>query len=587
MAHAHTDVLHLHATATDTLLNGLPPEEKTPFIHDPGPSGRIATAMESKNRTFHNAAHAANMAGITQQDADAMLDAPAVAPHVLTDASQRETVTVLTQMAMLYHDVVYTAPDGGVVTTYADQIDEAIYGNHPAVAILNRIFGVDGPPRELRDNGRVTGYPPGFNEYYSALACAVENWEMLALKGPQHAEASVAIMAAAIEGTIPFRSNDPQTGHFNQLRDRLFDTLQHVGLNSQDSAELTNTAMMLATNRANHDVIGFIGGKPIENPSLYHQGFAALDIPLSASGALTAKGMRELSARFPELRDIDPALHQALADDMYHRAAHCIDGSFRLMPETNGSYRGRNDDMTAAGYAASLEGSRKFYDMLSKPSDSPAPSVDKLYHQVDLIDANGRPVGVRYPASLENEMAVAQFMLGAVTQDYYLAKETALHMVAAVAPDTSMHHVFQENYGQKLANAYPFIFGYQDAASTDGIPPRINTLHEIATFRLLRDGRQGHVGFDIDNSPAGAVIYGTYGNDGIASVRQWAASAEGQDDIRATAAWQKSHGKPDQEFIAPEITPTAPGQMPDAVVIPVSMTPALTIARAVQGVMIQ
>ena len=200
-----------------------------------GPAGRdleawvilVLEAMAARERSFHTPR------------------------HVLDMARGEEPVEIL---GALFHDVVYLQVDGGMT---------------PAIdALVDRHVSFDGKrfvlrPPEEGAGGRLSrlvagvfgvgkeGAPllsAGLNELLSALAAA----EIL---GPVIGEGNVALVAACIEGTIPFRAPEGEKTCFDLLEERIRGVNADMGLGL--SGDRIVGAVRAAVRLGNRDVENF------------------------------------------------------------------------------------------------------------------------------------------------------------------------------------------------------------------------------------------------------------------------------------------------------------------------------------------
>jgi len=171
--------------------------------------------------------------------------------HVLDMARGEEPVEIL---GALFHDVVYLQVDGGMTPAIDALVDRHVTFDGKRFVMRPPEKGVSG--RLSRVVAGVFGVgkegspllAAGLNEFLSALAAT----EIL---GPVVGEGNVALVAACIEGTIPFRAPEGGRSCFDRLEERLGEVNADMGLGL--SGDGIVGAVRAAARLGNRDVENF------------------------------------------------------------------------------------------------------------------------------------------------------------------------------------------------------------------------------------------------------------------------------------------------------------------------------------------
>jgi hypothetical protein len=171
--------------------------------------------------------------------------------HVLDMARGEEPVEIL---GALFHDVVYLQVDGGMTPAIDALVDRHVIFDGKRFVMRPPEKGASGRPSHIVAGvfgaGKEGASLPaaGLNEILSALAAA----EIL---GPVIGEGNVALVAASIEGTIPFRAPEGGKSCFDRLEERLRGVNTDMGLGLSEDGIVG--AVRAAVRLGNRDVENF------------------------------------------------------------------------------------------------------------------------------------------------------------------------------------------------------------------------------------------------------------------------------------------------------------------------------------------
>nr|MBN1228286.1 hypothetical protein [Anaerolineae bacterium] len=240
----------------------------------------IHQAMDTGLRSYHTSGHVFNVCG---------------------------SGSALQVLAGLFHDVIYAQVDGGfpghtgdILFDYIDMYDgntvigTDISGDDLAAQICLRIFGFE--------PGQVLSPYAGMNEFLSAIVAVrmLENFL---------SPVELVQIAACIEGTIPFRSNNP----FQALESRLRATCKSLNLALDDNE--IEKIMRLAVVLSNCDLQGFAEPHPASF-------LADTWLLLQESNAiLWSVGMYSIGAYRQALMKMEAFLGSLDPDTVFHRYA--------------------------------------------------------------------------------------------------------------------------------------------------------------------------------------------------------------------------------------------------------------------------